>query len=509
VETPALDNIQSLAYFTPELALCAAVLLIIIWDLVVKGRAKVPGILAIGLSALAVSAGVSVFSLVRDAAPQNLFYGLLAFDRFSNLFRLVFAFVTAAIMIFSIPSDDPNEPTRRDPGEFFCLLIVLTLGMNLMAESRHLLMIYLSLEMVSVISFVMAGFKINDGKSSEAALKYVIFGGVASGIMLYGMSWIFGLTQSLYLGECATRIAALTAAQGKVPEVVFIGTVCMMAGFGYKISAAPFHMWTPDVYEGAPTAVTAFLSVGPKAAGFAVLIRFFADALSAQEVADATSKVIVESPWPVIAGCLAMATMTIGNLSALGQDNVKRMLAYSSVAHAGYMLLGFCVFNEAGVAAIVFYVVTYCFMNLGAFLVVMAVAERSNGDETVNAFRGLGRRAPIVAVVMAVFLFSLTGLPPMAGFIGKFYIFSALLRAGGTWNWVLAVVGVLNSVVSLFYYARVLRAMYLEKSEVTEPTIVRRLFGTTSVLLAVPTLILGVYWGPVYDFVARSLSMVR
>jgi NADH-quinone oxidoreductase subunit N len=161
-----------------------------------------------------------------------------------------------------------------------------------------------------------------------------------------------------------------------------------------------------------------------------------------------------------------MATMTIGNLSALGQDNVKRMLAYSSVAHAGYMLLGFCVFNEAGVAAIVFYVVTYCFMNLGAFLVVMAVAERSNGDETVNAFRGLGRRAPIVAVVMAVFLFSLTGLPPMAGFIGKFYIFSALLRAGGTWNWVLAVVGVLNSVVSLFYYARVLRAMYLEKSEI-------------------------------------------
>ncbi len=509
METPALDNIKSLAYFTPELALCAAVLLIIIWDLVVKGRAKVPGILAIGLSALAVSAGVSVFALVRDAAPQNIFYGLLAFDRFSNLFRLVFAFVTAAIMIFSIPSDDPNEPTRRDPGEFFCLLIVLTLGMNLMAESRHLLMIYLSLEMVSVISFVMAGFKINDGKSSEAALKYVIFGGVASGIMLYGMSWIFGLTQSLYLGECATRIAALTAAQGKVPEVVFVGTVCMMAGFGYKISAAPFHMWTPDVYEGAPTAVTAFLSVGPKAAGFAVLIRFFADALSAQEVADATSKVIVESPWPVMAGCLAMATMTIGNLSALGQDNVKRMLAYSSVAHAGYMLLGFCVFNEAGVAAIVFYVVTYCFMNLGAFLVVMAVAERSNGDETVNAFRGLGRRAPVVAVVMAVFLFSLTGLPPMAGFIGKFYIFSALLRAGGTWNWVLAVVGVLNSVVSLFYYARVLRAMYLEKSETTEPTLVRGLFGTTSVLLAVPTLILGVYWGPVYDFVARSLSMVR
>jgi NADH-quinone oxidoreductase subunit N len=509
VENRVLDNVQSLAYFTPELALIAAVLLIIGWDLAVKGPAKLPGILAIGLTALAISAGVSAYSLVRDLAPQNLFHGLLAFDRFSNLFRLVFAFVTGAIMIFSIPSDDPTEKVRRDPGEFFCLLVVLTLGMNLMAESRHLLMIYLSLEIVSVISFVMAGFKINDGKSSEAALKYVIFGGVASGIMLYGMSWIFGLTQSLYLGEIAGRIATLSAAEGKVPEVVFIGTVCMMAGFGYKISAAPFHMWTPDVYEGAPTAVTAFLSVGPKAAGFAVLVRFFADALGAQDTTLQAAKVAVESPWPVIAGCLAMATMTIGNLSALGQNNVKRMLAYSSVAHAGYMLLGFCIFNEAGVAAIVFYVVTYCFMNLGAFLVVMAVAERAGGDETISAFRGLGRRAPIVAAVMAIFMVSLAGLPPMAGFIGKFYIFSALLRAGGTWNWVLAVVGVLNSVISLFYYARVLRAMYLEKGETTEPTTVRGLFGTTSVLLAVPTLILGIYWGPVYDFVAKSLSMVR
>src|SRR5262249_6615563 len=231
-----------------------------------------------------------------------------------------------------------------------------------------------------------------------------------SGIMLYGMSWIFGISQSLYLGECASKIGEMTRAQGKVPEVVFVGVVCMMAGFGYKISAAPFHMWTPDVYEGAPTAVTAFLSVGPKAAGFAVLVRFFADALGAEGTQSG-----VETPWPVIAGCLAMATMTVGNLSALGQDNVKRMLAYSSVAHAGYMLLGFSVFSEAGIASIVFYVVTYCFMNLGAFLLVMAVAEQSGGDETLAAFRGLGRRAPVVAAMMALFLFSLTGLPPMAG----------------------------------------------------------------------------------------------
>jgi NADH-quinone oxidoreductase subunit N len=516
VESTPLNNTESLRYFTPELALIGAILLIIVWDLIAKGKNKLRGILVIAFAALGVSGGMSAWLLASNVEGKNLFYGLLAFDRFSNMFRILFALVTGAIVIFSIPPipeghtlpDRGVRNDKRDEGEFFTLLMVLTLGMNLMAESRSLLMIYLSLELVSVISFVMAGFKINDAKSSEAALKYVIFGGVASGIMLYGMSWIFGLTQTLYLGECAVKISALTVHAGKVPEVVFVGTVCMMAGFGYKISAAPFHMWTPDVYEGAPTPVTAFLSVGPKAAGFAVLVRFFTDALGAQHALTANG-VAIDSPWPVIAGCLAMATMTVGNLSALNQDNVKRMLAYSSVAHAGYMLLGFSVFSEMGVASIVFYIFTYCFMNLGAFLVVMMVAERSNGDESIGAFRGLGRRAPVIALVMAVFLFSLTGLPPFAGFIGKFYLFSALLRAGGTWNWTVAVVGVLNSVVSLFYYARIARAMFLEKGDKSEPTVVRPLFGAASVILAVPTLVLGVYWAPLYDFVARSLTMVR
>jgi NADH-quinone oxidoreductase subunit N len=510
-----LDNVQSLAYFSPELVIIAAILLLIIWDLVSSAKTKTTGLLVISLAALAYSAGTSAWLLAHDAKPQNLFFGLLAFDRFSNTFRILFAVVTGTVALFSVPPIPEGHTLpgrgvredRRDQGEFFTLLMVLALGMNLMAESRNLLMIYLSLELVSVISFVMAGFKINDARSSEAALKYVIFGGVASGIMLYGMSWIFGISQSLYLGEIATKVAALTHEQGKVPEVVFVGVVCMMAGFGYKISAAPFHMWTPDVYEGAPTPVTAFLSVGPKAAGFAVLVRFFADALGANAANGAGA--VVDTPWPVLAGCLAMATMTVGNLSALGQDNVKRMLAYSSIAHAGYMLLGFSVFSDAGIASIVFYVVTYCFMNLGAFLIVMAVAEKSDGDESIAAFRGLGKRAPLVAIMMAVFLFSLTGLPPLAGFVGKFYLFAALVKAGGAWNWTVAVVGVLNSVVSLFYYARVARAMFLESGDRTEPTTVRPLFGVTSAALAVPTLVLGIYWAPVYDFVARSLSMVH
>jgi NADH-quinone oxidoreductase subunit N len=517
VETRPLDNVQSLAYFSPELVMIGAILLLIVWDLIASSRTKTTGLVVISLSALAYSAGTSAWLLSREAKPQNLFYGLLAFDRFSNTFRILFALVTGLIAIFSVPPipeghtlpDRGVREDRRDQGEFFTLLMVLALGMNLMAESRSLLMIYLSLELVSVISFVMAGFKINDAKSSEAAMKYVIFGGVASGIMLYGMSWIFGLTQSLYLGECAAKIAELTRAQGKVPEVVFVGVVCMLAGFGYKISAAPFHMWTPDVYEGAPTPVTAFLSVGPKAAGFAVLLRFFADALGALSPEHTATGAVIDTPWPVIAGCLAMATMTMGNLSALGQDNVKRMLAYSSIAHAGYMLLGFSVFSVAGTDAIVFYIFTYCFMNLGAFLLVMAVAEKSGGDETITAFRGLGRRAPVVAGMMALFLFSLTGLPPFAGFIGKFYLFAAVVKAGGTWNWTIAVVGVINSVISLFYYARVVRAMFLEKGESTKPMVVRPLFNATSVALAAPTLVLGIYWAPLYDFVARSLTMLR
>ncbi|MBI4704629.1 MAG: NADH-quinone oxidoreductase subunit N [Deltaproteobacteria bacterium] len=510
----SLGNVASLAYFSPELVLVGAILAVILWDVLVREhRAKLLGALCLGLLGLAYAAGASAFYLAAPVAPQNLFHGLLVFDRFACGFRILFAFVTAVALLFVVPpalSDRRARSEGRNAAEMIMLLLVVALGMDLMAASRSLLMIYVSLELVSVVSFVLAGFKLFDRKSSEGALKYVIFGGVASGVMLYGMSWIYGATGSLNLGEIAARVTEAGAPAGRVPEVVFVGVVCMLAGFGYKIAAAPFHMWTPDVYEGAPTAVTAFLSAGPKAAGFAVMVRFFADALRAHEALGAGSGGLAAPvPWPVLAGCLAMATMIVGNLSALHQDNVKRMLAYSSIAHAGYMLLGFAVFSQAGVEAIAFYLLVYCFMNLGAFLVVLAVAEASDGDETMTAFQGLGRRAPVMAVLMTIFLVSLTGLPPMAGFVGKFYLFAALIRGGGFWNWLLAVVGVLNSVISLFYYARVMKAMYLGEAAPGEPAKVRHAFGATAVALAVPVLLLGIYWGPVYDFVAGSMAMIR
>jgi NADH-quinone oxidoreductase subunit N len=503
---PVLDNLQSLTYFFPEVALTVGLVAIVIWDLLSSGANRVRGVVLVTLAALATSGGLAFAYLWHRVPPAALFHGLLAFDPFAHLFRLLFAGVAAVVVVFAVPSGETGAGTKRreGSGEFFALLLVITLGLNLMAMSRNLLMIYLGLELVSVISFVMAGFKMDDRRSAEGALKYVIFGGTASGVMLYGMSWLFGISQSLDLAEIGNRIALETAHAGRVPSVVLVAVICVLAGFGYKISAAPFHMWTPDVYEGAPTSITAFLSVGPKAAGFAVLVRFFAEGVQATTHAEGRL-----TPWAVIAGLLSVGTMIVGNFTALHQSNVKRMLAYSSIAHAGYMLLGFCVFEQTGVNAILFYLVTYAFMNLGAFLVVAAVADRHGGREGIETYAGLGSRAPVLAVMMAIFLFSLTGLPPFAGFVGKFYIFAALVKAGGSWNWLLATAGVLNSVVSLFYYARVVRAMYLTEPSEREPLVARRVWSAASVLLAVPTVLLGVYWSPVYDFMSRSLLAGR
>jgi len=256
-------------------------------------------------------------------------------------------------------------------------------------------------------------------------------------------------------------------------------------------------MWAPDVYEGAPTQVTMFLSVGPKAAGFIVMLRFFDTALWAGTGAGTDT-------WRMVAGVIAIATMTIGNLSALNQQNIKRMLAYSSIAHAGYMMLAFAVFSVDGIFSILFYLLVYCAMNFGAFLVQMAVAEET-GDETITGFKGLGTRSPMIAVVMTLFLFSLAGIPPLAGFVGKFYIFMALLKAGGMWYWTLALAGIFNSLISVFYYARIAKAMWLEKATETEQVKVRSLYGATAFALAVPTFILGVYWMPLYDWVSKSL----
>jgi NADH-quinone oxidoreductase subunit N len=377
------------------------------------------------------------------------------------------------------------------------------LGMLLMASAGNLLMAYLALEFVSLTSYVLTGFLRHNRRSGEAALKYLIYGGVASGAMIYGMSWVFGLTGSMDYAVIAKQVTVLDApSQG----ALFVGLLLVLAGFGYKIAAVPFHMWAPDVYMGAPIPVTAFLAVGSKAAGFAILLRFFHFGVTADG-----PLMQVPGGMPLVAMLMlvCLLTMTLGNLAAISQENLKRMLAYSSIAHAGYALLGVLVFREDGVRAALMYLALYYLMNLGAFWVVMLVANQT-GREDVEGYRGLawrGGAAP--AAALTVFLTSLAGLPPFAGFIGKFYTFGAGIKAAGLASndlfttvalATLVVAGALNSVVSLYYYFRIVKKMFLEEPRPQDEEIRFPTFGVSAIVaLSILTVLYGVRFGWLFD----------
>ena len=320
--------------------------------------------------------------------------------------------------------------------------------------------------------------------------------------MLYGLSLLFGLTGTTKFFEMQTAIANLGPDSSLA---LLLATVFILVGFGYKISAVPFHFWTPDVYEGSPTTITAYLSVAPKAAGFAMIIRFFNQVLGDGSAMVSSSWLSLNGiPWPQLIAVLAAATMTVGNLVAIQQNSVKRMLAYSSIAHAGYMMMALPLMSESGIYGIMMYLTMYLFMNLGAFYVVIYV-EGTAGGENFEDFNGLGWKMPLVGGVMTLFMVALTGLPPTAGFIGKFYIFAAVIEAGSQFYW-LAFVGVVNSVISLYYYIRVVKHMYLsgERSEAIEmPS--SKLVIVLMLFLAIPTFVLGWYFGPVANWISESL----
>jgi NADH-quinone oxidoreductase subunit N len=376
-------------------------------------------------------------------------------------------------------------------------------------------MIYLAIELVSVPSYVLAGFRRADRRASEAALKYVVFGGVASGVMLFGMSYLFGLTGTTSLAELAPRLAALEVAPGlplaAVRFALVVAVVFVLAGVGYKVAAVPWHMWCPDVYEGAPTPFTAFLSVGPKAAGFALALRLFHSAFT-MPAAGPLAESLGGVPWPAVVGVIAAVTMTLGNLAALSQTNLKRLLAYSSIAQAGYTLMGLAAASERGTQAVMIQLVVYLVMNLGAFVVVIRVAD-ATGSEAIQDYRGLARRQPLAAITFAIFLFSLTGLPPLAGFAGKWWLFYAVFERiggpGGSGYALLALCGAINTAISLYYYARVVRAMFLEDlPEGEQIPMPRRLLDQVMLGgLATGVLVLGVWWTPVIDWTAAALGM--
>ena len=493
--------LADLARFFPEVALTATFLAVLIVDLLVRRSAAASASVAM-LGLLVTGA------LVIDQAGvrASIFGNMLAVDPFSVFFKLVIVLSAILIVVFSLGSSELNSPGRK-LGEYYALLISLTLGMVLMAGASNLLMMYLAIELSSISSYTLSGYTKEAPDSSEAALKYVIYGAVSSGLMLYGISLVYGLTGSLEIYAVNRALPHILGQGGAGAFVLLIAGILMFAGFGYKISAVPFHFWAPDVYEGAPITVTAFLAVASKAGGFAMLIRFlkvtFVDT-SVVALPAGMWATLHGFDWYAIIAALSVLTMTVGNLVAIWQNNLKRLLAYSSIAHAGYMLAGIVVLSNEGIAAIMVYFVVYLFMNLGAFYVVMLIANKT-GSEDIEDYKGLGARAPFLAVALAVFLVSLTGLPPTAGFIGKLYLFAALINNGWVW---LAIVGALNSVIALYYYVRVFRNMFLRSGDHPAAPLSFSILQTGTVLcLLIPTLLLGLYFGPLVELAQASVKM--
>lgn len=486
---------QNLLYFAPELVLCGTIVALFLADFFTRGQKRLFAVLAL----LGFSLMLAVAIGLRHLPPAHFFSGMVTFDPLGSFFKYLFGLVGILAVVFSARSP---ELEKADTPSYYTLLVALTLGMILLATASHLLMIYLALEMVSVLSYILTGYLRGVRRSAEAGLKYVIYGGVASGIMAYGLSILYGLTGTMDLSSIATFLASNPVNR----PLLYVSVLLIMAGFGYKIAAFPFHMWCPDVYEGAPTPFTAFLSVGPKAAGFAALIRFFLTAMTQLQGTDYVD--FKATGWPELIAVLSIATMTLGNLTALVQTNIKRLLAYSSIAHAGYLLMGFAALNQESIRAVLFYLAVYALMNLGAFLVVIIIANHLK-TEAIEDYRGLGYRGGyglVLALVMSVFLFSLTGVPPLAGFIGKFYLFGAVVRAG---LYTLAVAGVLNSVVSLYYYVRIVKLMFFDRPT-DERTLALPLLSHSCVVagLAILTLYFGLFWNSLAEFTQRSAQLL-
>jgi NADH-quinone oxidoreductase subunit N len=485
-----------LSYFLPELILTGIILLVIIFDLFQKEETSIrTGFLAVGGLAL-----VAIALLGQDTSLSvGIFSNMLAVDGFGKFLKIL---VTLGAILVMWMSFNSSELKNRRVGEYYILILVLTLGMYFLVSATHLLSIYMALEMVSIMSYLLSGYLKEQMRSNESSVKYVVFGAFSSGILLYGFSLLYGLTGSANIFD----IQAALASGAVSPVLMLLILVMILVGFGYKIAAVPFHFWTPDVYEGAPAPITAFLSVSPKAAGFAIIIRFFNVAFSDggnpnMEVWDSLQNL----DWQVLVGALSVLSMTVGNVIALQQSNIKRMLAYSSIAHAGYMLLGVVVANQTGIAAVLYYASVYMLMNLGAFFVAIHI-KNAFDTETIEDYKSLGYRAPLLGVLMTIFMFSLTGLPPTGGFVAKFYLFRSLIEFGDLYFY-LALIGLINGVISLYYYMRVVKAMYFGKMEIPETTHTAPLNVTILlIVLAAPLLFAWMLGDPLSHLAQQAVS---
>ncbi len=498
-----LENLfKDMSLIVPEIIVSATLLLIVLFDLVYsKDKTIIPYIGLIGLFA------ALYYSISNIGFQSHAFiisntgneFGLLTIDAFGSYFRIIILITSILIIFFSKASSEINAIFDRS-GEYYTLLFGMILGMMFMVSASDLIMLYISVELLSLSSYVLAGFTKLRDRNSEAALKYLIYGAASSGLMLFGISIIYGLT-----GATNLFVINDTLQFADVNSLAYsFGLILIFAGIGFKISAAPFHFWTPDVYEGAPISITAFLSVASKAAGFALLIRFIKSTFLINNV-EGTWILLQGFDWQTFIIIISILTMTLGNFAAIWQDNIKRMLAYSSIAHAGYMLLGIAVLSDQGLLAVMIYFLVYLLMNIGSFYIVMIIANQI-GSEDINDYNKLGYASPFLGVSLTIFLISLTGLPPTAGFISKLYIFIALVDSQMI---AVAVIALLNSVVSLYYYIRVLKHMFISEAEGEVPQIKTSANDIVFVLiLLIPTLVLGLYFTPMVDFAQSCLSML-
>jgi NADH-quinone oxidoreductase subunit N len=423
----------------PEIVLTIAALAVLLADVWVKKKEILGYLTLLGLAATIIAA------LQPITLNTYSFSEMIVSDGFGNFFQLLF--LAAAVITVFMSMHYFRENTAL-LGEYYSLILFSVLGMMVMVKASDLVMVFIGIETLSLSVYVLTGALRENRRSGEAALKYVLLGAFATAFLLYGIALVFGITGTTNLSTIAATIASKSILGD---PLLLLGMGLILIGFAFKVSLVPFHMWTPDVYEGAPVPVTAFMAVGVKAAALAVFMRVFLQALPA-----------LTATWRPLLLVLSVLTMTVGNLVAISQENIKRMLAYSSIAHAGYLLIGMVAGGENGVSGMLYYLVVYTFMNLGAFAVVMALGYKGEDNQDIADYSGLGTRHPILAAVMAVFMFSLAGIPPLSGFMGKFYIFSAAVKEGYIG---LAVIGVINSLISVYYYLRVTVMMYMRKPE--------------------------------------------
>jgi NADH-quinone oxidoreductase subunit N len=487
VPVNAYPGATDLLRFLPETLLILAGTLIMVLDPLVKRRSSP---LFGHLTLLTLIAGIAV-AIAGASNPGPAFGGMLMVDGFATFFRVLVMGVGILIVLPSYPFLARQD---GETGAFHALLLFSISGQCLMASASDLIIIFIGLEISSISSYVLAGFFRDDKRSNEAALKYFLLGSFATAFFLYGVALIYGATGTINLDAVRRSIGPLRA---DPPVMIVAAAALMFVGLGFKVSASPFQMWAPDVYQGAPTPVSAFLSAGPKAAGFAIFLRIFLTAFGP-----------IGAHWEPLVWGASLLSMTVGNFAALTQTNFKRMLAYSSIAHAGYVLVALAARSQVGAAAAMFYLVAYACMNIGAFAVVSHLSGRGEKYTDIEDFKGLAQKQPLTAAMLTIFLLSLIGVPLTGGFFGKFYIFRAALESHLVW---LTVLGLLNSAVAAYYYLRILVMMYMHEpgpaAEAVEP--LSPAMGAALILPALGTLVLGIFPGWVLDFAGKSSELMR